>query len=445
VTFRDRALLGLRLLAGEGPGSLVRRLLDRASEGRRRDSFPEVGLERLGVRAPVLNLLSTPPAVRLGGVQTGMLRRLEQEVARRPVALLYPFGRGYRLEAEDRGRRAAAILDAAPPGTTPRLRDEAFEAAVARAAAAVGSSVVHVENLSSFAPGSVGALVRHGLRLVLTIQDFAPFCPRPHLLEQPADAFCGYSTDPDRCRRCLGESWDLDPGFLPEYRRLAAEALRSAAALVYLSPFVRDRLAVLVPGLDAGRQHVIAPSSGTVEPRPPRSRSTTLHVAYVGAVKPHKGALVFEGLVGAARDSSPAAMRWSAYGGGDAAILKRLRGLGVAVHGYYRAGSLPGLLRRDAVDVALVLSIWPETYALVVDECLMAGVPVVAFDLGAPAERLRGGQGVLLPPGAGPQELLRAVAEAALREAPRPTPVTPAGSADAMLALYARIGALPPA
>ena len=99
---------------------------------------------------------------------------------------------------------------------------------------------------------------------------------------------------------------------------------------------------------------------------------------------------MFEEVVRAARRQGREAVRWSAYGGGDTEILRRLRRLGVAVHGYYRAGSLPALLRRDAVDVALLLSIWPETYTLVVDECLMAGVPVVAFDLGAPAERLRG-------------------------------------------------------
>jgi len=34
-------------------------------------------------------------------------------------------------------------------------------------------------------------------------------------------------------------------------------------------------------------------------------------------------------------------------------------------------------------------SIWPESYGLVVDECLQARVPVVAFDLGAIGPRLK--------------------------------------------------------
>jgi hypothetical protein len=157
----DRSRLALQLLQDEGPGSVARRLLDRAAELRRIRSFPEVDEGRLGVRAAVLNVLPTPPAPRLGGVQTGLLRRLEQEAERRPVALLYPFRGGYRLETEDRGRRAAVAFPGPPPPATPTLRDEPFEAVVA-APPAIGASAVHVENLAGLAPER--ALPRAGLR-----------------------------------------------------------------------------------------------------------------------------------------------------------------------------------------------------------------------------------------------------------------------------------------
>jgi glycosyltransferase involved in cell wall biosynthesis len=100
------------------------------------------------------------------------------------------------------------------------------------------------------------------------------------------------------------------------------------------------------------------------------------------------------------------------------------------------------ILRRDAVDVALALSIWPETYTLVVDECLRAGVPVVAFDMGAPAERLRGGRGILVPAGAGPEGVLQAVSAArGIGDPGAPLP-TAERAAEAVLGLYARLGAL---
>ena len=110
----------------------------------------------------------------------------------------------------------------------------------------------------------------------------------------------------------------------------------------------------------------------------------------------HKGALVLE----AALRRLPAAHRrleFFAYGGGDAAILHRWRRLpGLRVRGYYRAGTLAALLRRDRIDLALALSVVPESYGLTLDECAAAQVPVVAFNLGAQGERLRETSGLLL-------------------------------------------------
>jgi glycosyltransferase involved in cell wall biosynthesis len=436
----ERLALATRLVRAEGAGSVARRLADHAGEWQRRRTFRMVAEGALGGRAAVLNVLPSLPAPRLGGVQIGMLRRLEAEVRQRPIALLYPFGEGYRLEVEASGRRAAVLLDGPPPAATPALRDPAFEAAVLRAAKAVGASVVHVENIAGLAPGSLAALPEAGLATILSIQDFAGYCPRPQLLEEPVRRFCDYSTDAVRCERCLACSWTLDASFLPEYRRLAAVALSAASAVIYLSPFVRERYAALIPGLDPARQHVIAPSSGAVPMGAPVPRaSAQLHAAFVGAVRPHKGALVFEEVVALARRQGLQDIRWSAYGGGDPEVLRRLRRLGVTVHGYYRAGSLPALLRRDGVNVALLLSIWPETYTLVVDECLAAHVPVVAFDLGAPAERVQGGNGRLVPLAEGAVGVLRAV-EAAHKAGPVPevAPRTASQAADAVLDLYSR-------
>ena len=78
------------------------------------------------------------------------------------------------------------------------------------------------------------------------------------------------------------------------------------------------------------------------------------------------------------------------YGSGDGRLARQLRRMkGIRVRGYYVQGRLPSLLLRDRIAVAVLPSIWPEAYALVVDECLSVGVPVVAFDHGAVADRLR--------------------------------------------------------
>jgi len=82
----------------------------------------------------------------------------------------------------------------------------------------------------------------------------------------------------------------------------------------------------------------------------------------------------------------------------------------VRVCGYYRSGSLSRRLVRDRVDLALVLSIWPEAYSLVLSECRLARVPALAFDHGAIADRMHAeGAGLLVPPEAGAEGIAQAL------------------------------------
>lgn len=421
-----------RVLRAEGPRAVRDRALDRLAEERRRRSFTGSPLPRLSI--PVLNLATAAPAARLGGVQAQLLHRVEAEAALRPLALLYPDGGSHRLEVEAGGSRRALQLGGN------------FESAVETAAGSTGTRALHVEGLAGLPMDSLLALHRRGLRLILSLHDFSPFCPRPHLLEHPVLRFCHYSRDMDRCGFCLRQDWPVDGDWQAGRRELAAELLAAAEALVFPSDFLRRTYRDLFPTLDPGRQHVIEPAAAW-EPVPPRPSPAVpiRHVALVGGVQVHKGALAFEELV--RRLADRADLHWSAYGGGDAAILERLRRLpGMEVRGYYRSGSLPTLLRRDQVDLALLLSIVPETYSLVLTECQAAGVPVLAFDLGAPGDRLRAeGGGLLVPLDSGAEgaaALLRDLLEGRVSLPPLSTPPESNARrvAEAWLRLYRDLG-----
>jgi glycosyltransferase involved in cell wall biosynthesis len=143
-------------------------------------------------------------------------------------------------------------------------------------------------------------------------------------------------------------------------------------------------------------------------------------------------------------------VRWSVFGGGDAALLARLRSLpGVRVRGFYRPGTLPRRLRAAGVDLALLLSPCPESYSLTLEECAAAGVPVLAFDHGAVAEKIRrrgGGDLVALAGGVDALDALVARVAALLAGAePLPPATAPAAltggeAAAAWLALYRELG-----
>src|SRR5262249_2728233 len=62
---------------------------------------------------------------------------------------------------------------------------------------------------------------------------------------------------------------------------------------------------------------------------------------------------------------------------------------GVLFHGAFRPEDLPRLCAE--IDVAVIPSVFPETYCLVLSEVWMGGLPVAASGLGALGERVEEG------------------------------------------------------
>ncbi len=424
------ARLFIDLLRSEGLPGLAERLAERGAEAAERLAERPVSARRLASetgRVPVLDVLSVPFAPRWGGVPTQLRARLSEEAHRRPTALLAPEKGRWTLRVTVPGREAwrtrlgpcgmrepGLPTDGDPSGDA-RVAAEV----VAEAARLVGAGIVNVEGAAGWSPAALRTLARRDWKLVVSLHDFALFCPRPHLVEEPGTRFCGYSRDAARCASCLGATWKLPAGFVEAWRSDSEGLLAAADALVFSSGFLLRRHAELFPGPRPGVQRVVEPpapgheAASAAPPTRPVRREGPLSVAFVGAFRPHKGALVFTELL-ARTALSDRPVRWWVFGSGDPALLLEARRRGARVAGHYRAGSLARRLHEMEVDVALLLSVWPETYSLTLTECRAAGVPVVSFDHGAIAERIAAeGGGFVVPLADGAEGIAAALEETA--------------------------------
>lgn len=231
---------------------------------------------------------------------------------------------------------------------------------------------------------------RLGVPYNVILHDYYVLCPRVDLVTGDG-TFCGVAP-PEACFRCVAEygaelsrfdplSWRRDHlAFLEEAGRIVVPSEDSAERL---RPHLRKTISVWHPEDDR---------SLPPERTPQLSADEALRVAVLGALNVSKGLRVVQALADAIQQAA-VPLELSVLG----PTSERLPA-GVTVTGAYRPNELDRIIGDAAPHILLFPAIWPETWSFVLTEGLRRGLPIVAFDLGAPAARLRAmGRGRLLP------------------------------------------------
>ncbi len=235
--------------------------------------------------------------------------------------------------------------------------------------------------------------------LDIHVHDYASFCRRISLVTGRG-RYCGEPADSADCDACVA----LSGHNLSE--TIAAAALWARSA----DDFAQARR-VVVPSADAAarlRRHFpgLAPELEPLEDDshyPPVQGfvGAPRHIGIIGGIGVEKG---YDVLLACARDAAARDLnlRFTVFGhtSGDDALLDTGR---VFVTGPYQETEALALIRSHDVQLAWQPSIWPETWCFTLGLAWRAGLHVAAFDLGAPAERIRQtGRGWLMPLGIPP-------------------------------------------
>jgi glycosyltransferase involved in cell wall biosynthesis len=193
-------------------------------------------------------------------------------------------------------------------------------------------------------------------------------------------------------------------------RRRSAKLLAGARCVVVPSEDARARIRRYFPSI----RPVVQPHEDdtAIEDPPPVRTTGPFRVCVIGAIGVHKG---FQVLLDCARDADardlPLEFVVAGHTIDDRALLATGR---VFVTGPYGADEAVTLIKAQHANLALLPSIFPETWSFALGEAWQAGLRVVAFDIGAQAERIRRTcRGILLPLGLFPTQINNAlVAEA---------------------------------
>ncbi len=324
----------------------------------------------------------------------------------------------------------------------PRIRAR-FE----EVAAEFAPDVVHVHHLTCLSTDLVDAAKEAGARVVVTLHDFWMGCPRGQRMT-PELELCA-DVDVERCADCVPRMWGgwFGRGRDGEAYEPAASRARDVAQLERYHAWIRALLgradAVVTPSRSSralfDRQGIPASSITVVEngidhaalaavaaSRTARPPDAPFRFGFIGSVLPTKGVHVLvDAFARLARDDVRLDVHgeflpWHEVTDYEARVRALAAPLGdrVTLHGRYGPGDLPSILSR--LDALVVPSLWFEAFCLTLREGFLAGVPVIASDLGAMAEGIEdGATGLLFRPG-DPADLARAMAalvdDAALRD-----------------------------
>ncbi len=230
------------------------------------------------------------------------------------------------------------------------------------------------------------------------VHDYAWICPRVTLIDG-SGRYCGEPAV-SVCETCvarngsnLGEAISVSA-----LRARSATWLRGARRVIAPSADTGARLRGYFSGLTVvvqGNAPVMVRKPPVSEAPMDASRAGPVRVVLIGAIGEHKGYRI---LLDCARDALARGLDLEfvvvGYTENDAPLLEMSN---VFITGRYTEAEAVHLLKREQPELIWLPSVWPETWCYTLDYALASGLPVVAFDLGAIAERLRGeGQSELL-------------------------------------------------
>jgi glycosyltransferase involved in cell wall biosynthesis len=267
------------------------------------------------------------------------------------------------------------------------LVPEEFEDLV-QALKIIGISHIHVQHLLGHSLQILELPQRLRVPYDFTAHDYHVVCPQVSMT-YPGQGYCG-ELGVHQCGNCLHLKSAPNNFDIVHWRAVYGGFAERASHLLVPSRDAGRRLARYLPMADIRlAPHTDLEGAALPEPAPALVASrANLRVVVIGAISAIKGADTLEAVaLQAAHSGAP--MEFHLVGYAYRALHSQPHA-SLTVHGPYADENLPRLLERLKPDVVWFPALWPETYSYTLSACLKVGVPIVAPDLGAFAERLHG-------------------------------------------------------
>ena len=260
----------------------------------------------------------------------------------------------------------------------PRYNEE-YKEMVSNIVEIFGISGIHIHHMMNHYFDLIDIKKKYNLKMIVTLHDFYAICPTINMMYN--NTYCGSLKDKN-CSICLKNNLNLSTNILDSWHEDFKRLFLSSNLVIVPSEDTKNKinhvydtkLTVIEHGVDLVKSDYV-----------PDINDNKLNVAYIGALSVNKGLYVFEDLIKATKNKN---ITYHLFGISAYDRLHKNK-KNFINHGKYKREDIPKLLKENNIDLVCFFQIWPETYSYTVSEAINANVPIITYDIGAGAYRVK--------------------------------------------------------
>ncbi len=237
-------------------------------------------------------------------------------------------------------------------------------------------SFVHIHHIIGHYFDLVDVFKENNIKYMITLHDFYSQCPLINKLYKDKD-YCE-KIDNQKCTDCLHYrygSWLNIDSWRKEWQRVLDNAYKiivpSEATKKEVLEIYANDIEVIEHGIDIKKDKTELVLDETND------------IAFIGGIGVHKGSKILEQFIN--KDM----INGKVHLFGKINSVYKASNKHFINHGTYVREDLKDLLQNNNIKLICLFSIWPETYSYTMTEAIACGIPVISFDFGAIAERIK--------------------------------------------------------
>ncbi|MBP3471824.1 MAG: glycosyltransferase [Paraprevotella sp.] len=335
----------------------------------------------------IVHTYQDPPIGNVGGTSIHVYDLSKRLSAYYNIHVLYynDVDNKYKLVSYVNGTKTTTDLETREKHAAQRLYCDSFQKLIDNIIALFNIKLIHIHHLKDMYLDMFYVAEARGIPVVYSAHDYFALCPNFNLLD--ADNKSCHQNDGRNCLKCVerknGQAGEHVLVWQNEFHRCLKHtqlvvAPSNSVREIFLS-FYRD---LNIKIIEHGCNGCNACGASIEKVGNDKGK---FNIAFIGGISEIKGLRYLEELIDLVANTDVCIHLI-----GETKKAKyRVSRKNYIYHGQYDRNDLPRLLRQNNIHLACLLSIVAETFSYVLSETLLAGIPVITFDIGATAERTR--------------------------------------------------------